>query len=191
MRAETKRFFVSATLAAALAFSGCGGAGGSGQTEPPVEAEAEAGVGSQKGDEGRLQEVGGEAVGRTRSAMVSAERGYLRAVGRGDARSACSYLSKPVRSQLRELAAGRSNSPGCGESLPALLSSTAAQVARRQARGHISHVRVSGNRGYVIFHAPGAVLYVISMRREEGGWKVATVGSSVLVPSRSTLGVTE
>jgi len=181
----TKRLFVLVTLAAALAIAGCGEADSSDQTGPP--AEAEAGKGSRKDQEGELQGIGSEAPGGIRSAMVGAERAYLRAIARGDTGSACSHLSRTVRSQLGRLAAGRATPAACAESLAALLSGTAAPVARQQARGRISHVRVAGDRGYVIFHAPGAALYVIPMLREAGGWKVAMVGSSVLVPSRSTL----
>ena len=43
----------------------------------------------------------------------------------------------------------------------------------------------------VIFHAPGARLYVFSLVDEGGEWQAATLISSVLAPSAATLGGAE
>jgi hypothetical protein len=55
-------------------------------------------------------------------------------------------------------------------------------VARQQADGQITKVRVQGNRAFVVFRAPGAKLYVTGLVEEGGGWKATTVIPSVLVP---------
>ncbi len=49
-------------------------------------------------------------------------------------------------------------------------------------------MRVQGDRAFVVFHAPGAKLYQMTMVQEGGNWKTATVAASVLVPSAATLG---
>jgi hypothetical protein len=43
-------------------------------------------------------------------------------------------------------------------------------------------VRVDGDRAFIVFHAPGAKAYQMSLVREGGEWKVTTVVASVLVP---------
>jgi hypothetical protein len=65
---------------------------------------------------------------------------------------------------------------------------TAVAIAREQANGHVTKVRVEGERAFVVFHAPGAMLYQLTMVRDDGEWKTATVASSVLVPSAATQG---
>jgi hypothetical protein len=71
---------------------------------------------------------------------------------------------------------------GCAAILPKILSPTAPAVARAQAKGEVTKVRVEGGRAFVIFHAPGAKLYQMTMVRENGRWKTATVAAAVLVP---------
>jgi hypothetical protein len=59
---------------------------------------------------------------------------------------------------------------------------TAPKVARQQIDGTITKVRVEGNRAFVVFHAPGAKLYMQAFVREGGEWKSTTAFASVLVP---------
>jgi hypothetical protein len=49
-------------------------------------------------------------------------------------------------------------------------------------------VGVRGDRAFVVFHAPGAKLFQLTMVREGGRWKTTTIAASVLVPSAATLG---
>ncbi len=49
-------------------------------------------------------------------------------------------------------------------------------------------MRVQGDRGFVVYHAPGAKLYQLTMVREGGAWKAATIAGSILVPSPAMLG---
>jgi hypothetical protein len=71
---------------------------------------------------------------------------------------------------------------GCAAILPRLLSASTPATARQQAEGKITKVSAEGERGFVVFHAPGAKLYRMTMVREAGEWKVATLASFVLVP---------
>ena len=72
-----------------------------------------------------------------------------------------------------------------------MLGTTAAAAARAQADGEIRKVRVRGDGALVIFHAPGARLYVFSLVDEGGEWKVATLVGTVMSASAATLGGVE
>ncbi len=63
-----------------------------------------------------------------------------------------------------------------------MLALTADEIARELLEGEVAKVRVEGNRGFVVFKAPGVELYQLTMAREGGEWKAATVAASVLVP---------
>ena len=52
-------------------------------------------------------------------------------------------------------------------------------------------MRVRGDRALVVFHAPGARLYVFGLVNEDGDWRAATLIPSVLAPSAATLNGTE
>jgi hypothetical protein len=183
---------------ATIAATGCGGGGdsstqaSSGQAEPGAaqgsESTAAERKGRYRGGEKSIEDFGAEAKGAGRAALLGAFHSYLKAVAAEDNAAACSYLSVNVQRSLEQLAGGQGKSPGCTQILSKLLSPTAPAVSREQAEGGITKARVEGDRAFVVFHAPGAKLYQMTMVREAGEWKVATVAASVLVPSAATLG---
>ncbi len=120
--------------------------------------------------------------------MLAAFHEYFAALAAGDAASACEHLSAAVHESLAQLAGKQAGGTECTRTLPALLSPDAPQIAREQERGRIARVRVEGDRAFVVFHAPGAKLYQLTMQREDGTWKSTVVAASVLVPSDATLG---
>jgi hypothetical protein len=67
--------------------------------------------------------------------------------------------------------------------LEALLSPEAAEIAKGQAEGEVTKIRVKGDTAFVVFHAPGARLYQLTLAREEGEWKATSLSASVLAPS--------
>lgn len=172
--------------ALALFLAGCGG-GGSPASENggAPRASSQSGANStdkeQKGGEASIEEFGSEATGSEREAILAVFTGYLEALAEKSYASACSDLSLAVHESLLQLAA-KGSKADCAELLPALLSPTAGSVARRQAEGTVTKVRVKDDRGFVVFEAPGAELYQQTMVREGGEWKTATVAASVLVP---------
>ena len=196
---------------AAIGLAGCGGGSGgdsttaAGSAEPstqtvPVPAEeGEGGVRRSKdGERGEssgppsgekdIEEFGSEATGSESEAVVAAERGYLSAIVKGDFRSACSLVASGVRKQILELVREATGAITCPRIFPHMLASNAAKVAAQQLSGSIVKVRVEGDRGFVLFHAPGARLFVFPLLREGGRWHVATITSSILAPSAATLG---
>jgi hypothetical protein len=142
---------------------------------------------SDTGSERRVEEFGTEASTGTRDALLAAFRGYLDAIGAHRYRAACSKLSAAVWGSLAQLANGRPSRSECMRVLPALLSPEAAAVDRTQAKGGVTRVRVKGERAFIVFHAPGARLYMMTLVHESGGWKASTATATVLAPSLNTL----
>ncbi len=135
-----------------------------------------------------VENFGAEAEGSDRQAVLTAEQAYLTALASRDYTAACSHMTVQTQKSLQQVVVKRLRSEGCPAILPKLLSPTAPAVARQQANGKISKVRVDDDRAFVIFRAPGAKLYVFTMQREDDAWKATTVAASILVPSAATLG---
>ena len=155
-----------------------GGASPHGQASDPGEQREPA-----PGGEASIEGFGAEAEGSEREAVLAAFRGYLDALADEDYATACSRLSADVKRSLEQLAPGKLKRQGCAAILPRLLAPSAAAIAGEQAQGRITRVRVEDDRAFVVFEAPGARLYMLTMAREGGGWRATTVAASVLVPS--------
>jgi hypothetical protein len=196
---------LAAALLAAAALSGCGGSGGS--TGPGTGASGTSGsppksaqTGSAKtggkggrphrseGAEEEVEHAGSEAEGSGREAVLSARREYLTAVVEGDFHKACSLLAAPVLQSLEALVGSSKKPPGCAPILAKVLAGPAAASARRDLGGDLRNVRIKGRQALVIFHAPGARLWLFSLLQEDGAWRVGTLTSTVLAPSAATLG---
>jgi hypothetical protein len=172
---------LAALLAVALALltlSGCGGGASAGSTATHAEA----------GGEKSIEEFGSEAEGSDRSTLLASFHSYLGALAAREYAIACHHLSTNVQRSLEQLLTKAKKGVGCPRVLPVLLARTAATIAREQDEGEITKVRVQGRRAFVVFHAPGARLYQLTMARESGRWKAATAIASILVPSAATLG---
>lgn len=174
---------VLAIALAALAITGCGD-GGEGQpaSTPARNAPAQGEPKPYRGGEKSIEEFGSEAKGAEQEAIVGSFKSYLGALSAGDFAKACFYLASQVHESLEELAKRGMGQQGCAAILPKILSSTAPAVSRAQAEGEITKVRVEGARAFVVFHAPGAKLYQMTMARENDRWKTAVVAAAVLVP---------
>jgi hypothetical protein len=180
-----------ALLVAAALLAACGGGeegstqagGGSQGAEEQAAPSSRAGESAEPapGGEASIEGFGSEAEGAEREAILSVFSGYLDALAEKDYRVACEHLSAVVRESLAQLAGGDSTTK-CPSTLPALLAPTAAQIAQEQAKGEVTKVRVEGERGFVVFKAPGAELYQLTMLAEGGEWKAASVAAAVLVP---------
>jgi hypothetical protein len=153
---------------------------GSRQKQPPAH--------HFRGGEKDIEEFGSEATGSESEAVVAVEQGYLSAIVKGDYRSACSLLFSALRKQILALTREATGAITCPRVLPHILVGDAARVAAQQLSGTIVKVRVEGDRGFVVFHAPGARLFVFPLAREDGSWRVTAITSSILAPSAATLG---
>ena len=131
------------------------------------------------GGERSIEGFGSEASGGEKQAMLLAYRSYLGAIGSKDYRSACGLLSKQVKESLEQIAKGKAS---CEAVLGAFLAPSAAPLSRAEAKGEVRGVRVEGERGFVVFKAPGAKLYQLTLVSEGGEWKAGSAAAAVLVP---------
>jgi hypothetical protein len=178
VRLEPKPLLAAIALLLALCLAACGegqtsSSRGGAQSSPTPKAH--------ESGEKSIEEFGQEAEGQERAAILDSFHSYLGAIVARDYPGACARLATAVKRSLAALAS-QSQAKGCAATLPKLLSRSAPQTARQQAEGEVTKVRFEGNRGFVVFHAPGAKLFEQTMARENGEWKVATVAASVLVP---------
>ncbi len=184
---------VAGVLAAPFLAGGCGNSGtesSSTNDEPRSQPKQSSPTRSHtahryEGGEEILESFGAEAAASKRAALLGAFHGYLGAVGRRDYATACTYLLHRVKRSLEQLA--RKGRLGCAVALPELLAPSAPAISRQQVAGTVTKVRVRGNLAFIVFHAPGARLYQLTLEREGTAWKETTVVASVLAPSPQTL----
>ena len=169
MKAVTR--ILGGCILAAVIGAGCGGSGSTATTEATTH-----------GGEERIEQFGREAAGAERAAILGSFHGYLSGLASKNYGAACAALAREVQRSLEGLASPRLRSAGCSAILPRLLAAGAGSIARAQLMGAVRKVRLEGDRAFVVFHAPGAELYMLPMTREGGGWKVALLIASVLVP---------
>jgi hypothetical protein len=193
---------VAAALLLSVLVLGCGSGGSGETTSAPTEAAtprpagsgqaASPGGGGSKqakpryeGAEEEVEQLGSEAGGSEREAVVGVEQEYLTALSEQDFITVCGLLAKPTRMQLQQLVQGKK--VGCATILPRLLGGPAASTAHIYLGGELRRVRLSGRKAFVIFHAPGARLFVIGLVNEDGRWLVGNLTPSVLAPSKAAL----
>jgi Putative lumazine-binding len=181
------RALASGALLLALAALCLGGCGGGDSSESQAQGSSEQGTAksapAEANAEASIEGFGSEAEGSEREEVEGAFHGYLGALAEGDEEGACAYLAASVQRSLSRLAAKAKKEVSCPQLLEALLSPQAAQIAEGQAEGEITKVRVKGDTAFVVFHAPGARLYQLTLAREEGEWKATSLSASVLAPS--------
>lgn len=157
------------------------GCGGGSEQQSPSESQAKSPP-AEENAEASIEGYGEEAEGSQREEVKGTFHSYLEAIAQGDEQSACSHLAARVSQSLSQLAAKAKKQLSCPELLEALLSPQAAQIAKGQAEGKVVKVRVKGDTAFLVFHAPGARLWQLTLVREGEGWKVATLSASVLGP---------
>jgi hypothetical protein len=198
VRSGSKALATAVALLLAIGLAACGGNGNDETSSTPATSEPtqrpsstasdgqQSGGGGEgkpaRGGEASIEDFGAEASGGDRDSIEGAFSAYLNAIAAKDYGTACSYLSASVQGSLMQFAPKELRSKGCVAILPKLLAPTAAAIAREQADGQITRVRVEGDRGFVVFKAPRAKLYQLTMVKEGGEWKSATVAAAVLVP---------
>lgn len=181
------RYAGAGLLLCLLALWGCGGgssstsqAQSSGETQQGQTAKS---APKEENAEESIEGYGSEAGGSDRAALLSTFHGYLGALAEGDEQKACSYLADNVRQSLQQLAAKAKKSLSCPQLLEALLSPQADRIAKVQAEGKVTKVRIKGNTAFLVFHAPGARLYQLTLAKEGNEWKTTTLSAAVLAPS--------
>lgn len=169
---------IALLLLGAIAISGCGGSSSPGSSS----SEATTTQPAPQNAEEDVEAYGEEAKGSDREALLSAFHSYFGSIAKEDDQKTCELLSARVNESLESLAAKAKRRFSCAQLLGALLSPRAKQIATAQAQGEIRKIRIKGSTAFLIFHAPGARLYELSMVEEEGKWKAATLSASLLAP---------
>jgi hypothetical protein len=168
---------------ALLCLGGCGGGSTQGSSQGSSEATTTRSAAPEENAEASIEGFGSEAEGSEREEVLAAFHAYLGAIAAKDYPAACSYLAARVDESLQQLAAKAKKPIDCPQLLEALLSPQADQIARGQDEGKITKVRVKGDTAFVVFHAPGARLYQLTMAREGEEWRVTSLSAAVLAPS--------
>lgn len=170
---------------ALLCLGGCGGDSSSTQSSSEATtAQSESAPKEENAEEG-IEGYGEEAEGSEREEVEGAFHGYLGAIAQGDEQGACSYLSARVTESLQQFAAKAKKEISCPQLLEALLSPQAEQIAKGQAEGTVTKIRVKGDSAFVVFHAPEARLFQLTLAEEGGEWKTTSLSASILAPSLS------
>ena len=186
MRPLAKSIALGALCLLLVCLGGCGGGGSSSSTSSSQSSSEQTtanGAAPEQNAEESIEGFGEEAAGSEREEVEGAFHGYLGAIAEGDEEAACSYLGARVSESLEQLAAKAKKSPSCPQLLEVLLSPEADQIAKAQVEGRVTKIRVKGDSAFVVFHAPGARLYQLTLVKEGGEWKVSSLSASVLAPA--------
>jgi hypothetical protein len=126
-----------------------------------------------------VQEFGSEARGGEFQAAAAALHDLLDARAQRDWAAACEYLSSAAKRGLAQLGASVSQlrGRGCATQLGALTSSISSPALREAAIANVGSVRVQGDHGVVIYRGSHQQVEAITMAREAGVWKVASLSA--------------
>lgn len=182
MRSRSRPLAALVAFLLALALVACGGGSDVSSTAGTASRPAKDAGEPSRGGEASIEEFGAEATAAEREEILAAFHGYLDAIAERNYGTACSRLSSNVHTSLEAVAPKPLKAKGCEGILPELLAPSAAQIARQESNGEVTKVRVEGDRGFVVFKAPGAKRFQMTMVREGGEWKIAIVSAGILVP---------
>lgn len=135
-----------------------------------------------KGGDNSVQEFGEEASNSELQSAAAALHGFLDARAAKDWVAACSYLAGSVTESLQQLAAHAKQlqGKGCPELLEALSGGVPASTLAEAAQADVGSLRVEGDRGFILYRGVHNVVYGVSMAREGGAWKVASLSGTPL-----------
>jgi hypothetical protein len=156
--------------------------------EPKTGGAGSGREGGFEGGEEQVENSGSEAAGSEREVVLDVEQTYLTALRDGDYARACALVSRALDQSLQAMVASGAGTTSCKAILSRLVAGNATRAVEQQLNGRVTKVRIEGENGFVIFHAPGARLYAYPMVREGNAWKVGALNAAVLAPSAATLG---
>jgi hypothetical protein len=132
-----------------------------------------------KGGDNSVQEFGEEGSDSEFEQAAAAVHGFLDAREERDWEAVCSNLAASVTKGLKALA-GKSEKlagAGCVKIMGTILANAPESAFKGEAAADIGSLRVEGDRAFVIYRAGDDVL-AMSMKREDGTWKVATLAGT-------------
>jgi hypothetical protein len=151
-----------------------------GTERPPTPAHEDSGGGTEQfrvpGGDNSVQEFGSEASSSEFEEAAAALHAFLDARAAGDWATACDYLAADIVASFEQLAdSQQQDGASCPQLLRGLSGPSTAKARKEAAIADVGSIRVEGERGFALYHGVGGVDYAISMTREDGGWKVATL----------------
>jgi hypothetical protein len=185
------------SLVLVLALGGCGG--GEGETtatggggEPldtsnlsePVEGSKRAahGVPVSRGGDNSIQTWGLEASAAEREEVTATLQAFYDARAAGEWARVCTYLAARQRAEFAGFVKGRSGKAACAEAMRGLATGVPESAFDREANiDYVLSLRVGEGHAFLIYTRPDAnKIYASALAREDGTWKVISVGPTVL-----------
>jgi hypothetical protein len=135
-----------------------------------------------KGGDNSVQEFGEEASESELEEAAEALHGFYVARAEEDWPTACTYLAKSVVQQLERLASQSSSlkSKGCAAILQAFTRPLPAAVRRETTLVDAGSLRTEGEQSFLIYRGEGGDVYAMTMRQEDGAWKVGLLAATPL-----------
>jgi hypothetical protein len=160
------------------------GSHGSGDVATPLKVS---GGGSEqfrtKGGDNSIQEFGEESDESELEAAAEAVHGFFVARAEGDWAGACTYLSKAMTDQLKQLAASSTElkDKGCASFLEAFTSPLSDAAWREITTVDAGSLRDEGEQAFLIYYgAPKKTVYAMPLVEEDGKWKVGALSGDAL-----------
>jgi hypothetical protein len=135
-----------------------------------------------KGGDNSVQEFGEEADTSELDAAAAALHNFLDARAEGNWAATCEYLSKSTIDSLEHLSEianrkGHSSGPkGCGEILDALQRDPTQEVKDEAKQADVASLRVEDGQAFIVYRGLNKAIVGMSMKKEGGDWKVASLG---------------
>lgn len=160
------------------------GSHGSGDVATPLKVS---GGGSEqfrtKGGDNSIQEFGEESGESELEGAAEAVHGFFVARAEGDWAGACTYLSKAMTEQLKQLAASSTElkDKGCASFLEAFTSPLSDAAWREITTVDAGSLRDEGEQAFLIYYgAPKKTVYAMPLVEEDGKWKVGALSGDAL-----------
>lgn len=151
-----------------------------------------------KGGDNSIQEFGEEADESELAEAAEALHSYYVAVSQDDWPTACSYLAEEVKSGLEKFNSKSGGQRGaCEEALDGLFGSRSAEVRSAFTKVDAVSLRRDGDQAFLLYHGSeydtgGSYgkgdLYSMTMRVEDGGWKVVFAAGNQMGIPKSLVG---
>lgn len=136
-----------------------------------------------KGGDNSVQEFGGEADTSELDKAATALHNFLDARAEKNWAAACTYMAKSILQSFETLAAQskQAKGKGCAATQEALSGRVLKSELESAAKADVGSLRIEGDRAFIIYRGvPKGTVYAISMSKEAGAWKVASLGGTPL-----------
>ena len=129
------------------------------------------------GGDNSVQGFGSEAEDAELEEAAAALHGFLDARAAVDWATVCEHVASSVLKSLERLAAQSPEAKGkdCAELMAGLSAGVPASVRAEAAIADVGALRVEGEQGFLLYHGAQNTIFTMSMAREEGRWKVASL----------------